>query len=313
MKYGFRLFCILALGVIGMMSASAKDTAAAKGRRPVEAKLGWRLAVQAWSFNQATFYETIDKVSALGLHYLEAYPGQKLSQEHPEVQFNHFLSPQDQAEVLARLKKAHIKLVNYGVIELGADEAANRQVFEFAKKMGIETIVSEPTPENLAKVDKLCQAYQINVAIHNHPKPNSPYWNPEVLAKALQGRSARIGACADTGHWVRSGVDPVQALGLLKGRIISLHFKDLDKRAPDGGDMPWGSGQSDAMGMLEALHQQGFQGVFSAEFELADQSKNQPEIAQSILFFRQAAATILKASGPAAGAKRAEGGARSTE
>ena len=52
---------------------------------PNAEKLGWRLGCQAYSFNQFTFYEAIDKTASLGLHYIEAYPGQKLSQEKPEV------------------------------------------------------------------------------------------------------------------------------------------------------------------------------------------------------------------------------------
>ena len=48
-------------------------------------KLGWRLGVQAWTFNHATLFEAIDNIAALGLHYIEAFPGQKLSKEKPEV------------------------------------------------------------------------------------------------------------------------------------------------------------------------------------------------------------------------------------
>ena len=42
------------------------------------AKLGWRIGCQAWTFNKRTLFETIDQVNALGVHYIEAYPGQVL-------------------------------------------------------------------------------------------------------------------------------------------------------------------------------------------------------------------------------------------
>ena len=45
----------------------------------------WKLGVQAYSFNRFTFFEAIDKVQSLGLHYIEAYPGQKLSQQKQDV------------------------------------------------------------------------------------------------------------------------------------------------------------------------------------------------------------------------------------
>lgn len=47
------------------------------------------------------------------------------------------------------------------------DEAQCRKVFDFAKEMGIETIVSEPPKEAFDLIEKLCEEYKINVAIHN--------------------------------------------------------------------------------------------------------------------------------------------------
>ncbi|HOA51031.1 MAG TPA: hypothetical protein PKI05_02165, partial [Thermogutta sp.] len=111
---------------------------------PHAEKLGWRLGCQAYSFNRFTFYEAVEKTAAVGLRYIEAYPGQRLSQEKPDVKTDHNLSVQDRLEVKKRLADAGVTLVNYGVVRLSADEGENRKVFDFAKDMGIETIVSEP-------------------------------------------------------------------------------------------------------------------------------------------------------------------------
>ena len=46
-----------------------------------------------------------------------------------------------------------ITLVNYGVVGLPNNEAECRKVFDFAKEMGIETIVSEP-PEDAFRPDR---------------------------------------------------------------------------------------------------------------------------------------------------------------
>ena len=43
--------------------------------------LGWRLGSAAWSFNRFTFFEAVDKTAALGLHYIEAFEGQRISAE----------------------------------------------------------------------------------------------------------------------------------------------------------------------------------------------------------------------------------------
>ncbi len=90
-----------------------------------------------------------------------------------------------------------IKLINFGVTKLINDEAQCRKVFDFAKDMGIETIVSEPSEDAIGMIDKLCNEYKIKLAIHNHPKP-SRYWNPDKVLEVCKGRSKMIGACADT-------------------------------------------------------------------------------------------------------------------
>ena len=65
---------LVLLGSRGLPSWAAELAQGA----PHAEKLGWRLGCQAYSFNKYTFYEAIDKVQSLGLHYIEAYPGQKV-------------------------------------------------------------------------------------------------------------------------------------------------------------------------------------------------------------------------------------------
>ena len=43
-----------------------------------------------------------------------------------------------------------------------------------------------------------------------------------------------MGSCADIGHWVRSGLQPVECVKILKGRIMSSHMKDLHAPLPSG-------------------------------------------------------------------------------
>jgi sugar phosphate isomerase/epimerase len=227
---------------------------------------GWKQSVQAYSFNQFTFYESIDKAASVGLKYIEAYPWQKLSKRHPGVTTNYDMSPDIRAQVKKKLAAAGIKLINYGVVDLTNDENQCRKVFDFAKDMGIETIVSEPPFEALGMIDKLCQEYRIKVALHNHPKP-SIYFDPETVLKACKGRSKWIGACADPGHWIRSGFDPVESLKKLEGRIITFHFKDMNEYGMKAHTVIWGTGIADVEGMLTELHRQGFTGVISNEYE----------------------------------------------
>ena len=259
-----------------------------KSHPVTDAYEGWRLGTQAYSFRKFTFYEAVDKAASLGLNWIEAYPGQKLSGDRPDVRITHEMTDGIRKEVKQRLEDARVKLVNYGVVRLPNEEAEGRKVFDFAKDMGIETIVAEPKPEAFGLVDRLCREYGIKVAIHNHPKP-SHYWHPDTVLEACKGRSRWIGACADTGHWMRSGVNPLEAVKKLEGRIISLHFKDLNEFGQrKAHDVVWGTGKADVEAILKELHRQGFQGVFSVEYE-HNWENSVPEIRQCIEYFNKAA------------------------
>jgi len=268
-----------------MMAAGERATKAAD-------KLGWRIGIQAWTFNRRSFFQTIDIVHSMGLHYIEGYPGQTVDKDG-KVKMGPDLSKEVREEIKKRLAVADIKLVNYGVTGLSKDETTSRKTFDFAKDMGIETIVSEPPEDAFDTLDKLTLEYGINVAIHDHPKP-SHYWNPDTVLKVIAGRNPRIGDCADVGHWQRSGVNPIEALQKMQGHIICSHFKDLNKfNDPKAIDVPWGTGTGNARGMLEELHKQNAKLVFSVEYEhysdgLVD------EVARSIKWFGEACEEIGK-------------------
>lgn len=278
----------IALGGTGGRLASAAPAAAGA---PHAAKLGWHLGCQAYSFNRFTFYEAVAKNAALGLKVLEAYPGQRLSADKPDLRMNDTLTPQMRKEVLKRLSDSGVKLVNYGVVGLSKDEASARKVFDFAKQMGIQTIVSEPTEDAFDTIEKLCGEYEINVALHNHPKP-SRYWDPAKVLEVCKGRSKRIGACADTGHWMRSELNPLDAIKKLEGRIISFHFKDLNGYGKGVHDVPWGTGKADIPAMLREIKRQQFRGVFSIEYEY-NWLDSVPEIARSVAYFDKVAAKLV--------------------
>jgi len=264
----------------------ARAKRAERAGRNAGAGAQWHLAMQAYTYHKQTLFDAIDNTKALGIKYLEAFPGQKISKDN-DAKFTPDCSQEVMDEVKKKLEDSGIKLVNYGVVDLGKDEASARKVFEFAKKMGIRTIVAEPDAGLFDALDKLTREYKIRVAIHNHPKP-SKYWDPQVELDALKGHSRMIGSCADTGHWPRSGVNPLEALKKLSGHIISLHFKDLNELSRDGHDVPWGTGKSDAKAMLEELKKQGFAGVFSIEYEY-NWDKANPEIEKCVKWFHATA------------------------
>ena len=246
-------------------------------------KLGWQLAVHSYTFKEFSIFEAIDKTAALGLHYMSISGTVSLGGTNRVGTMN--LSEKDQQAIKDKLKADGIvKLVNMGVVQLSPDEAKSRRVFEFAKKFGIDTLVAEPEPAALDVVEKLCKEYNIKVAIHNHPKGHSIYWNPDAVLEAIKGRTPLMGACADVGHWMRSGLDPLECLKKLDGHVICLHFKDLDTMGPNAHDVPWGTGAGQTKALMAELKRQNFHGAFCVEYEYHWET-SQPEIAQCVKFF----------------------------
>ena len=285
-KRRFIMVLLILSGFCGFAEGGALE-----GHPATDAYGGWRLGIQGWTFNRFTFYETVDKAASVGLDWIEAYPGQRLSKERPEMGFGPGMPSEVMREVKAKLADAGVRVVNFGVVGLGNDEKACREVFDFAKEMGIETLVSEPPEEAFDMIEGLCKEYKISVAIHNHPKP-SHYWDPDTVLKAVEGRSKWIGACADTGHWMRSGIEPLEALKKLEGRIISLHFKDLNEFGnPEAHDVVWGTGKADVRGLLEELERQGFAGVFSIEYE-HNWENSLPEVRSCVEYFNKTAGEL---------------------
>ncbi|MFN3650967.1 MAG: sugar phosphate isomerase/epimerase family protein [Armatimonadota bacterium] len=261
----------------------------AENRIPAEHKtVGFALGCQAWTWNRFTTYEAIERTAAAGGKVIEFFPGQKLSKEEPNVTWDHNASSETISKVQEQLQKHGIKAVNYGVVGVPADEAGARKIFEFAKKLGLRAITTESV-EAIDTIEKLVKEYDVMVAFHNHPRqPNNPnykVWDPSYILSVVKDRDRRIGACADTGHWVRSGIKPVDALRILKGRVVSSHLKDLNEFSPRAHDVPYGTGVSDIPAILEELRRQKFDGNISVEYE-HNMEHSMPEVAQSIGFVR---------------------------
>jgi len=263
---------LLAMGMMAVMYAMPV-TAQQK-----EAKLGWKFGAQAYSFRLFTLAEALDKMDSCGLQYVECYPGQTIG-GGIEGKMDYKMDAAKRKQVLDLLKSKKKTLLAFGVVN-GNNEEEWRQIFEFAKAMGVKSITSEPARKDLDIVSRLCDEYKIKVAIHDHPKP-SHYWHPDSVLAAINGRSKYMGACADIGHWVRSGLDPVECIQKLNGHVFSLHFKDLNEKAPKAHDVIWTTGVSNMEGVLKELKKQKFQGLFSAEYEHNWQN-SVPDITQSV-------------------------------
>jgi sugar phosphate isomerase/epimerase len=222
--------------------------------RAAEKKLDWQIAVAAYTFRQFTFFETADKVAELGVDLVEGFNFQEISKDIPDKLDPLNMSDRDLQKVRDKLQASGVTLIGLYYGNFPADEAACRTIFENSKKLGAKYFVSEPKPERLPMLDKLAQEYGMIVGLHGHDKKHSPNtWHPELVAKQCQPFSPAIGAFSDTGHWIRSELDPSAGVEILKDRIVGFEIHDLHAFDATGHDVPLGTGVGKLPNMLETL------------------------------------------------------------
>ena len=256
-------FLLLTIITFGCSNTNTKE----KKQKELK-ETGLLLGVQAYTFHKFNFKEAIDKVNELGLKYIEAYYGQPLGETIGEGKFDYKMDKVTRDKILDYAKSKNVKIYASGVVVLN-DKKEWAQLFNFAKSMDIKVITCEPPYEQLGFVDSLANLYNIDVAIHNHPKPSS-YWNPDLFLENTKGLSNHIGACVDIGHLKRMGIDPVVALKKYEGRLKSIHIKDIVKKEEgdtEQRDIIWGQGVIDMPGVLKELKRQNFKGLLSIEYE----------------------------------------------
>ena len=240
------------------------------------AKMGWKLGTQAYTFKNGTYVEAVAKAKELGLKYMEIFPGQTFSKEQP-FKVDITMTPEQRETVKKTAADAGITLVSFGVT--GAkemDAKAWDELFAFGKAMGLEFIDCEPKDENQApEIAKIADKYGLRVAVHNHPQP-AHYWSPKIVMSLIKkaNGSKTIGSVTDTGHFVRSGLDPLASVRALKGHTFFFHFKDLNAKLNQVGgdksklhDVPWGTGINEVYTLMNILKNWGWKGCLMAEYE----------------------------------------------
>ena len=291
---GLFLLSSIVFAAIKMPKFSKIDSIKKEKRSPAESSeykdiriRKFPIAIQCWTFREYSFQEALEKAKALGIDFVQPYPGQALRPDKPEVEFDHNLSEENIQWVQRKLEEHGQYLIAYGVVEFDNTEEDMRKVFDFAKNLGIRTVVAEPKFDDFALLERMVKEYNINVAIHNHPSP-SKYARPESVLERIKGLDERIGACVDTGHWMRSGVKPLEGLKMLEGRIIDVHLKDLDAFGVlEAEDVPFGQGKANVHDILAELTNQNFRGYLAVEYEKeADALNPAPPIKKGIEYIK---------------------------
>jgi sugar phosphate isomerase/epimerase len=159
--------------------------------------------------------------------------------------------------------------------------------FEVAKALGCKAITTERSDALAKKLAPFAEKHKIWVAFHNHTNnvPTIEDIDP------LMSIGDYIGFNLDIGHYVAGtkGKSPIPVIEKYHEKIISLHLKD---RTADGGNLPWGQGQTPIKEVLQLLKKEKWPIYADIELEYKIPAGSNPvaEVAKCVKYCRDALA-----------------------
>lgn len=226
---------------------------------------GFTVGIQSYTYRQFTLEKALGEIQNLGVRNVELYRG------HVPT-----TATEDQIKAVRNLLEKHrVTPVAFGVESFSKDHAANRRLFEFARRLGVRYLTADPSMDSFDSLDKLVAEFKIGIAIHPHGpvgKQLHRWYSAEEIMKAVRDRHRLIGSCLDTGHLIRSAqepfnrrLDPAQQVRAMGARNFGMHLKDHDNKRRT--DVVFGRGVLDVPAVLRALREVKFQGYIAIEYE----------------------------------------------
>jgi sugar phosphate isomerase/epimerase len=241
----------------------------------------WRFGVASWSFHSFPFSVALAKTDSTAVRFMEVSAGYQMGGEFGDSLLID-LSTEGIQKVKAMLQARGI--VMGSIYADGHDINAWKRNFGLARELGVKYITGEPAAQLLDGIDSMASIYRIPVAIHNHWKGLSRYWHPDSVILAMKGRPY-IKACADLGHWARSGLNGAECLKKLAGHILGIHLKDIREFSNiKSEDVRVGTGVVNYNEVVSELKRQKFKGMIYAECEM-NWGNNVPDIIASFRYF----------------------------
>ena len=240
-------------GLPGAEAAAASPAPAAGADR----WRGFKAGVASYTLRKMPLDDAIKAIQRVGLQY---------------VSIKDFHLPLDSTTeqrkaVAAKFKAAGITPVSCGNVSMKNDPADVRRAFEYARDLGLPTIVCSPDPDSMKILDAMVKEFDIKLAIHNHGPEDKRFPSPYDIWTAVQPYDKRIGLCIDVGHTTRAKVDPAEAIRKCRERLYDLHMKDINSSAPDGTTIEGGRGIIDFKSVLRALLDVKYPYLLSFEYE----------------------------------------------
>ncbi len=241
---------------------------------PPETTESFKLGVAGYTFVKFDLQTTLETLQRCDVHYLC-------------IKDFHLPVESTDEEIVAFHKKCAeygVKGYAVGPLYMKSKEDIDKY-FEYAKRVGVETIVGVPNYELLPYVDKKVKEYGFKFAIHLHGPDIKIYPDAEDVWEHTKDLDPRIGMCLDIGHDTRNGKDPVADLKKYHSRVFDMHLKDVTGPTKLGYSVEVGRGIIDFPALVKMMREVNYSGVISLEHE---RNMDNPfmGIAESIGYFR---------------------------
>lgn len=236
------------------------------------ADLSSQVAIQTWTLRNLSFEQVVEFAKRHGIRDLQMI----------DKHLNPKGSPEEIQAKKQALAQAGLRVYTFGVAGTSMNPEENRKLFEFARKMGIQVIVVEPSDYRiLDNLEQLVKEYDIKIAIHNHGL-KSLYGNPAVVRQLIGHRDPRVGVCLDVGWVTSANFDAAQVFRDYQGRVFDIHLKDKSvKKTEKGDDVAFdthiGEGQANYRGLFKVLTDSGYTGRLAIETDSQDFARQPDE------------------------------------
>lgn len=270
LKQGLASALLLSMGGV----AQAGELLAPESRRTRKEKNPFHLGMAGFTFVNFDLETTLKMLKRLDIHYLCI------------KDFHLPLNCTDEQIKAFHDKCAAYQVTGYAVgpIYMKTEQEVNRG-FEYARRIGVKTIVGVPNYELLPYVDKKVKEYDFHYAIHLHGPDIKIYPDAADVWEHTKDLDPRIGMCLDIGHDLRNGRDPVADLKKYHKRVFDMHIKDVTEASKAGHAIEIGRGKIDFPALVRMMRKVNYTGMCSLEYE-KDMKDPFVGIAESIGYFK---------------------------
>lgn len=235
---------------------------------------GLKIGVATYTFRELPIEEAIKGVKRVGLKYVSI----KNVKNH--IDLSH--TPEERKQRAQMFRDAGLVPMSVGNVAMRTGEADIRRAFEYARDIGVPTIVCAPSQDAIPILDKMVKEFDIKLAIHNHgPEDKGFFPSPYDVWRAVEKYDRRIGLCIDVGHTARAGVDPAEAIIKCRERLYDTHMKDISAMGARNTPIEGGRGILNTKAILAALLKINYQGLVGFEYE-KDGKDPLPGLAESV-------------------------------